>query len=200
MSKPIIAVDIDDVLFPYMLELVKHYNQIKDAHLSIDDFFTYHFMEVWGGTEDEATEIAYTIHHREFLHIEPLPGAQAAMAELAKAYELHVVTSRPTMFEQKTKEWVDKHFAGLFTRVDLVGNPYDGSAHRTKVEVCQELGSVYLLDDQPRYIGECASHGIQGVLFGDYAWNRSFELPDGVTRCVDWPAVLDYFSRVAVHA
>jgi 5'(3')-deoxyribonucleotidase len=194
MKRQIIAVDIDDVLFPYVLEVVEHYNMSKGGKLSIDDFHTYHFMEVWGGNEDEATEIAHGIHRRDFLHTLPVVGAKAALAELAKRYELHIVTSRPAIFEQKTKEWVEKYFPGIFMRVDVVGNHYDGSATHSKVEVCQELGSSYLIDDQPKYIQECADKGMRGILFGDYGWNRNAQLPLGVTRGKDWAAVLEYFD------
>ena len=63
-----------------------------------------------------------------------------------------------------------------------------------KVDMCKRLGAIALIDDSLSHVTECAEEGIEGVLFGDYPWNQADELPSGVTRCVDWPAVLEYFD------
>lgn len=51
------------------------------------------------------------------------------------------------------------------------------------------------IDDQLKHCQAAASLGIKAVLLGDYPWNRTEKLPSGVTRCKDWPAVLEYFNE-----
>jgi 5'(3')-deoxyribonucleotidase len=194
MSKPIVAVDIDDVLFPYASELVLRYNLIKGAQLTVDDLFSYTFIDVWGGTLDEANMIANSVHQQEFLHVLPLIGARAALVSLAERFELHIVTSRSPAYEEKTNAWVEQHFPGIFTRVDLVGNHHDGTQVRTKADHCLEIGAVYLIDDQPKYALECALEGVRTILFGDYAWNQDVTMSDNIVRCKDWKAVMEYFD------
>lgn len=200
MPKPIIAVDIDDVLFPFMPEIIKHYNELKAANLKPEDFHSYHLIEVWGGTEDEATAFVRRVHQSDMLLIPPIAGAKEVLDYLASRYELHIVTSRPVLVETQTKAWLNHYFPDMFKRIDLIGNHYDGVATHTKAEVCEEIGAAYLIDDQPRYIEECAQEGITGVLFGNYAWNKQFKLPSNVTRCLDWPAVRAFFEKETDHA
>jgi 5'(3')-deoxyribonucleotidase len=197
MSKPIIAVDIDDVLFPYASELVLRYNQVKGAQLTVGDLFSYNFIEVWGGSLEEANMIANSVHRQEFLHILPLIGAQPALARLAERFELHIVTSRSPAYAEKTKAWVEQHFPGVFARVDLVGNHHDGTQVRTKADHCLQIGAEYLIDDQPTYIQECATQGVRTILFGDYAWNRDVAVPSAAVRCKDWKAVQEYIDGVS---
>jgi hypothetical protein len=59
------------------------------------------------------------------------------------------------------------------------------------------LGATYIIEDMPGHAFECAEAGIKTVLFGDYPWNKADKLPAGVTRCSDWPAVLEYFRTQA---
>lgn len=65
---------------------------------------------------------------------------------------------------------------------------------KTKAEICHALGASTLIDDSLVHVSQCVDAGIDGILFGDYPWNQSAQLPDGIKRCVDWSAVLEHFD------
>jgi hypothetical protein len=97
-----------------------------------------------------------------------------------------------------TLEWLDRHYQGLFSDVHLAGlfDVLTEHSHKgTKVELITRIGADYLIDDQPKHCLAVAQAGGQAILFGDYSWNRNIgPLPKGVTRCLDWVAVKEYFD------
>src|SRR3989338_6298738 len=60
-NKPIIAVDIDEVLAPFVPLLIEFYNKNHllegQDPLHLEMFNSYHFRNVWGGSEERSKEI-----------------------------------------------------------------------------------------------------------------------------------------------
>ena len=77
MPKRTIAVDVDDVLFPFVPEIIVHYNGLRGAAFRMEDFSKYHFSEVWGISEEEANEIVASYLTKDVVHLLPVPGAKA---------------------------------------------------------------------------------------------------------------------------
>jgi hypothetical protein len=51
-----IGFDYDDVLVEYIPAVIKFHNNTYKTALKIDDFHSYKFWEVWGGTRQQAIE------------------------------------------------------------------------------------------------------------------------------------------------
>jgi len=101
-------------------------------------------------------------------------GAAETLAPLADKYRFAVVTSRQNAVRDATDAWIEKNYPGTFESVHFA-NHYaaDGSAPRSKSDICKEIGAVALIDDSRHHALECASKGVPCVvLFGEYAWNR----------------------------
>lgn len=197
MQKPVIAVDIDDVIFPFVVEIASHYNALKGAKLTKDDFFSYHFRDVWGGTEEEGNEVVATFLEKDVVHVLPLEGAKEAFEQLKKDFTIMLVTARNGIFEKRTRQWLEAHFGGLFHDVIFAGNPHDTVDYRKKGEICRELKAVCLIDDSPSNLVSAIECGIQPILFGAHPWNMHHELPAGVPRCSSWEEVTQYiYSNV----
>ncbi|HEY5267859.1 MAG TPA: hypothetical protein VII94_01850, partial [Candidatus Saccharimonadales bacterium] len=64
----------------------------------------------------------------------------------------------------------------------------------TKAEVCIDLGAIALIDDSLPHILHAVESGVEGVLFGNYPWNQTLELPIGAIRTESWPKVLEHFN------
>jgi hypothetical protein len=63
MNKPVIAVDIDEVLAHFIPTLAKFHNEhYTGGLLTADSFGGMEFHNVWGGTQDEAQQkvLSYT--------------------------------------------------------------------------------------------------------------------------------------------
>ncbi len=192
-EKPTIAIDIDDVLFPFVVGVAKHYNGLKGAALTPADFFSFNFDEVWGGTVEESVEIVYDFLSTDCLALQPVAGAQEVLGRLKEDFNLVLVTARNDEFRPQTASWLQQHFPGLFRDVVFAGNHYDNRGFRAKGDICKELGADLLIDDHPKNILSAVEAGISGILFGEKAWTVMGELPDSSVRyCKDWRAVEKY--------
>ena len=62
-KKPVLAVDIDEVLAYFIPSLADFHNEAyPHMNLSADSFFSYDFCKVWGGTmEDSYTKVNYIV-------------------------------------------------------------------------------------------------------------------------------------------
>lgn len=197
-----IALDFDDLIFPLMDELVPYVNSRHGWNYTLADYRTFEFEVLWGSTRQEAIEIVDTFFSELDLHPQPLSGAAEAVGTLRSAgHRLVVVTARHDELEHHTQLWIEQHLPGVFDDVQLC-NSYqvDGRPTRRKVDVCRELGAEVLVDDSLGNVSEMAVAGGLGLLFGNYPWNRADELPPGVERMADWPAVLDRLLHSAVSS
>lgn len=196
MSKEVVATDIDEVLFPFVAEFSGWHNQEYGTELSLDDFTSYEFHEVLG------TSIPETVHRvHSFLSVEhghatvsPLEKSQEAIAALGERYRLAAVTARHPQFENPTLQYILQYYGDQIVDLTLVGHKETMDVVRTKAEVCSELGAVALIDDSVQHVTGCAEVGIEGLLFGNYPWNQTDELPASVVRYNDWDGVLGHFG------
>jgi 5'(3')-deoxyribonucleotidase len=195
MSRGVIAVDVDEVLFPFVSEFVAYDNARCGGQLTTADFFCYRFEDVLEIPMESAVERVYSFNAAEHSHIDPIEQAHEAIVRLNERYDLTVVTARHPQFEGATRRWLNKHLPGYFSDVLHIGYSPVMERPQKKVEICRRLGAVGLIDDSLQHVSECAEEGIAGILFGDYPWNKAAELPDGVTRCRDWGEVLEYFDE-----
>jgi len=191
--KLIIAIDIDDVLFPFVSSVVDHHNSIKGTSLVAEDFLSFNFREYWGGSEEESMQMIDSFLSKNVLHLQPMSGARHALNRLKQDFTIILVTARNGEYQLETNRWLQKHFIGLFDSIVFAGNPQDGRVFRTKGEICQEIGAVLLIDDHPKNILSVIERGIDGVLFGEKPWSVMNELPAAfVTHCKDWAEVERY--------
>jgi 5'(3')-deoxyribonucleotidase len=200
MPKLTIAVDVDDVLFPFVPEIMAHYNGLRGAAFRLEDFSKYHFSEVWGISEEDANGVIASYLAKDVVHLSPVPGAQEALARLAEDFRLIVVTARNGVYEQPTRKWLDMHFGNLIEDAIFAGNPYDCEVYREKGEVCVDLGAALLIDDSPNNLQSALEHEVDALLFGAHQWNQVHSLPATVPRCATWPEVVDYIRARYVLA
>jgi hypothetical protein len=63
-GKPVLAVDVDEVLAYFIPSLAEFHNEAypEASELTADSFHSYEFCKIWGGTpEDSYTKVAYCI-------------------------------------------------------------------------------------------------------------------------------------------
>lgn len=191
-TRTVIAVDIDDVLFPFVDGIAEYHNSRKGTNLTVDDFFSYNFADVWGGDVAETEETVQAFLGLNHLHLQPVDGAKEALTRLSQDFDVVLVTARNQVFEEETATWLHHHLPALFSHVIFAGNPHDGLPFRPKGIICQELGARLLIDDHPTNLLSAVEHGIEGILFGTKAWSVQPEASTNITACADWDAVLEY--------
>ena len=207
-KKPVVAVDIDEVLAAFVPGLLKFHNAEYGTTLRVEDFHSYRFCEVWGGTNDEAMEKVYRFFDSSYFEsLEPIHGASEVLKRHQSFFQFVCVTSRQYDIIEQTKAWIGNHFPGIVDEI-LFGNHWTRDApdpdhltenKRTKREMCNSIGAVALIDDSLKYASQCSAElGPQGfsvALFGEYAWNRG-ETPSAAVRTKDWTEVDDFLHEL----
>lgn len=196
MKKPIIAIDIDDTLFDHFRDLMKWYNRLYGTSLTMADHHQ-SSTAAWGtDTVEEAVRRVHGFYDTpEFLLAKPFDEAVEVMTELSREYELVIVTGRDLMLEEFTHEWLREHFSGLYKEVHLTAMYNLEGKTRLKVDLCQEIGAKYIIDDLLKTCLRTAEAGIKTILFGDYPWSKGEAGHPNLTRCADWQAVRRYFEN-----
>lgn len=202
-GKVVIAVDLDEVLCPFVEQLCNFYNANAALYdfavpttLQLQDFKSYRFCEVWGGSDAQSLEIVHAFFDSwYFKEIPVLPDAVVGINALKEAgFDVVLVTSRQLILEEHTKTWIQQNFPNSFREIAF-GNHW-GTAGRkvSKSELCEKLGADVLIDDNISYAKECANTGMSVLLFGEYPWNSNEHdnttLPSIVRRVSGWGEVV----------
>lgn len=201
MKKPIIAIDIDDVVAQGTEYLIESVNTRHNLALTREE---YHAVggEFWGYYERvwQAHGVGDLVHYADVAEemaadqsqVPLLPGAQFAVHELAKRFHVIFITARPPAWEQATRRWFKQHLDDEDVELYFAGNHYD-SAAQSKGQLAVRLGAELLIDDNISNCQSALDEGVDTILFGEYGWHTS--VPDGMMRCKDWPAVLEYMNE-----
>lgn len=195
MSRPIIAVDIDEVLGRHNHALAAWHNKEFGTDHTEDAYTTTDWALVWHTSPAEAERRA-VVYHREGVHrrLEVLSGAQESLEQLAQRFDLVVITVRRKDIINITHEWLQEFFPCIFREVKFL-HFWDDGIKTTKAEIAKELGASYLIDDDVKHCRLAAEMGIEALLFGDYSWNKTDSLPVGVNRVKSWQEVMEYFHE-----
>ena len=164
-----IGLDFDDVLANTNPSLLEFHNEYFGTAHDPEDVRSYDLSCLWECTTDEmhrCLEIWYYSSHHA--NIDPMPGAQEAVARLASLYELHIITARHAHLTKITSALVARHFPDVFAGIHFVGHA--GQGHGSKANVCQELGISVFIEDAPHHARTVAAAGIPVLLFNT-PWN-----------------------------
>jgi uncharacterized HAD superfamily protein len=197
-NKPVIAVDIDDVLVPHVQDLISWHNREYGTHM---DLMHYHSRNPkdWGSDtiEEAIKRVQRFFTHPDFINAKPMGNAAEVLAKLSGSYKLIVITSRDNIIEGVTNEWLDRHFPQIFKEAHFTARFNLEGKSGKKSAVALSAKAEYLIDDTLENALEGAEAGVKILLFGDYPWNQIDKLPNGVTRVNNWQEVLEYFDAAA---
>ncbi len=196
----IIALDFDDTMFNFMGALVKHRNELTGSNFSEEDFKTYIFEDVWGGSFEETIKFLQGFYQTpEFAMLEPLPGMIESLEALSEKNDFTIITARNSNLEHLTLHLLDEYIPGLIKEVHYT-NHYTSDINkqrRTKAEVCKQIGAELIIEDSDVHAQICAQEGIQVILL-DKPWNRK-EFPTditGIIRVNTWGEIVQYVSSL----
>ncbi|MCB9819882.1 hypothetical protein H6796_01075 [Candidatus Nomurabacteria bacterium] len=197
-----IAIDVDDVLAENAAGFVAFSNQRWGTSLGVGDYDE-HWAKMWGvdNAEVERRSAEYSSSNviSGYGHI---GGAYDVLKRLSKNHHLVIATSRNLQMKSDTLMWIDEHFPGIFnsSTIHFAGiwdEITEESHNMTKADLITQINADVLIDDQLKHCIAVAESGRHSILFGDYEWNKSENLPDKVLRCLNWMEVEQGIEKIS---
>jgi 5'(3')-deoxyribonucleotidase len=194
VTKPIIALDIDDVLVDTAAVLLDDYNKKYGTSLERHHYYSKD-IDVLGVSDYEVAADRFTryVLSGALTDTRPLDEAIAAIQRLSAYYDFVGVTSRPAEIAYATKDWVRMYFGDvvsdvIFTHFVMAANA-PGKTAVTKVDACSKIGADYLIEDHLHHAIPVASSGVTVFLI-DQPWNQTDVLPPNVKRVTGWSDIV----------
>ncbi len=185
-----IAIDIDEVLGQFMKALIEFHNSEYKTNLKLEDFFSYNFWNIWGGTKEKAIKKVYNFHKTNyFKNIIPVKDSQESIKKLKEGNELFIITSRQNDVIEETKEWIKKNFPNIFSDIYFTNHFSQNGTSKTKKEICDLLNIDILIEDSLEYSLECIKPN-RKIFLLDYPWNKNNNLPKEITRVYSWKEIM----------
>lgn len=198
-NKAVLAIDIDDVIAANAAGFIEFSNKRWGTHLTIHDYDE-HWGNMWQIHQDEVHKRAIEYHESGTIgRFDTIPNAEKILRKLHERFVIVAVTSRRIMVEPETRAWLETHYSGIVDEVRFAGF-YDDSSKlgqgwaKTKADILDAIKAKYFIDDQLKHCLAAANTGMNVILFGDYAWNQTEDLPKNITRCSAWEDVEAYFE------
>lgn len=100
-----IALDIDEVLADTLRVHIDRHNRLYGTKFRREDFFTYEWEKIFGGTCKETIKEFYDFMD-ERVRIPIMRGAREGVGKLSEKHDIVSVTSRQYDFEDATRNWI----------------------------------------------------------------------------------------------
>lgn len=174
-----LAIDLDDVIYPFTTEFMKFINKKLGVNKTIKDCLVYSLAVTYGISDQQIYDfIAMFMDTRDSKNALPISGAWPTLNILKEYYDIHIVTARPRASDIYTRTWLNKDFKGFYSDIhycsffNLYGND---EIKLSKTDVCKELGACCLIDDNVWNVTDYHKAGFLSILFGNYPWQRVAE-------------------------
>ena len=187
------GIDLDEVVADTIMALVNFHNERYGTNFNKNDFHSYYFWEIWGGTKKEAINKIYEFFGTDhFANIAPIAGSLNAMEKLKEnGHELFVITGRQNEIIKETEEWIEKHFTKVFSGVHFANSYNLTSQPLKKSAICNQLDIEIIVEDDIYHANDLAEYGIKVLLF-DQPWNQNgLESKENIERVYSWEEIID---------
>ncbi len=189
-----IGVDCDEVLAQFLKAYLLFHNERYHTDMRPEQFTSYFSWNFLGISREEETKRLYEFYETDYFRtMEPVPGSQEGTARLAEREDLVIITARQFEITEPTQKWITAHYPGRFQGIAF-GNHYGKTpGSQPKAVMCKRFGVHTLIEDSLKNAQECASAGIDVLLY-DAPWNQTSALPERVQRVYSWDAIVERLS------
>lgn len=199
MTKPLIAIDIDDTIADSTESLRIAANERSGLNIPAEVYRQK--GEYWGYYEailaKYGIDKVYTLQDNKAemeadqSTILVIEGARDALATLTKHYRIVFITAREESCEPATHRWLAEKFDGLKYDLHFIDHIH-GESGLTKGQLCKRLGAELLIDDNDAHCQSAVAEGVGAIRFGEYGWHGENE--DQIPCCKTWQDVLEYLG------
>ena len=155
-----IAIDLDEVLVPFLRPLAQYHNRELPERKH-----PYKFREIFECSEEESQDMIKEFYKSpEFLFIRPIDASQPAMANFRQHLDkMYIVTGRQDVAREQTERWVEMYFPKIFDDVILTNSFTPNEI--AKVDICRALSIGCIIDDSIDTCLACQDSGMLAVNF-----------------------------------
>jgi len=202
LDSGIITFDLDGVLVKLVEYFLMFHNEEFGTNLSTEDIHTYNLGKVIGISSKETKKRIYAFYHSPYLaQITAIDKAVESIGALVQEYgseRLAINTARPTWLAEATKKYnIHGNFPGAFldSNIILTNQVAQEGPKKTKGQVCVEIGSSVMVEDNTNYAKECADKEVRVILL-TRPWNENYpEQPGRIERADNWLQILEKIMR-----
>ena len=194
MAKPVIALDIDDVLVDSVTGIFDDYNEKYGTALTKEHYYSKD-IEVLGVSDYKvaAERFEKYLASDAYASLVPISDAIRAIRRLSGQYAFVAVTSRPMFVESMTRRWIKEHFEGMiqdvvFTHFVMAADTSNHPSISSKVDACRRIGAMFMVEDHLHHVIPVAESGVKVFLL-DQPWNQQAKLPSNVSRVKSWDVI-----------
>lgn len=156
-----IAVDVDEVLVPFLFPMAKW----RGLTMPRKEKYSYLYRDIFSIPEGESQKMVRAFYSSQaFKNLKPIPGAHKKLTLLREQTDkIYVVTGRQNIARETTEWWLDKYFPGIFDDLILTNSftPFEIK----KVDVCRSLALDTIIDDSIGICTDCINNGINAIHF-----------------------------------
>lgn len=201
MSKPIIAFDIDGVILDFFSSFLSYANSQLGTNVTYNQANCHNLARCFG-VKDSVIKQVHESYNNEVSHddIQPIEGALDGLGRLSLQYEIAIITSRSSHYEQATHEWFKRHFSKVIIHFSLGrNNPYAGAIGRKhKPQIAEQIGALCLIEDNEEEFIHWDAPTVQPICFAQ-PWNECLvESHPKILRLNGWLEITDLLLRSPV--
>jgi hypothetical protein len=169
-----IGIDIDNVISNTFSDLADYFNQFMGKSASPEEV-----VQVMRNEKLKMLMYWFVTWREKLLtKVAPIDGASEVITEWHKTHQILLVTSRLSLFNRQTKDWLKKH--------DVPFHELHHAKEKTKHKKAPNC-DVFIEDN----IEECEvlADYCETVLLVDQPWNRRTPSKSNIIRVKDWEEI-----------
>lgn len=184
-----IWVDLDEVLAEFVECFLLYHNKINNTNYKKEDFFSYNFPDVYGGTKEDNLQEVFDFQQSEYFpQIQPVVWAFEVLEKLKSDHTLYIITSRQDYIQEQTRARVNKWYPNIFKEIYFTNEYSLEWTPRKKSDVCNELDIELMIDDSLIYAEDCAT-AERKVLLYNRPRNQAQPIASNIQRVQDWDEI-----------
>lgn len=186
-----IAIDIDEVLMPFVKPLAK-WNKLA---MPTKPKYGYVYSDMFNISSAESRVMVRDFYKSEvFGMIQPFEGSVEAMTELRKhSDKMFIVTGRQEYARTETEDWINVHYPGIFDEVILTNSYTNHEVYKSDLCMCLNVGII--VDDNDTICALARRVGVTAIQFAGhdgknvYPWcsyskNSVLSWPEAVKKII----------------
>ena len=188
-----IALDLDEVTADFLDHFLIFYHKKTGRLFEKKNITSYDWWSHLSMTKGELTNLINEFHLNHGNEISAVKHAIDSINKLVDNHSIIIITSRPSIFKEKTESWIKKHLENIPLDV-YFSSDFSQQIGKTKSELCRELEVSVILEDSGEYALDCAKNGTKAILF-DKPWNANFK-HENIIRVNNWIEALGAINKL----